>query len=90
MEENQKKRSFGSGIGIGLVLGMLFSGIVCVGIAFIYPRVAGKYLVLGRHGVAAEEKSDFLNREVVEKVDELSEYIDLYYLYQTFPSSFLF
>lgn len=79
MEENQKKRSFGSGIGIGLVLGMLFSGIVCVGIAFIYPRVAGKYLVLGRHGVAAEEKSDFLNREVVEKVDELSEYIDLYY-----------
>lgn len=73
------RRSFGKGLGIGVVTGLLLSAAICLGVVNIYPRVAGKYLVFGKHGAATEVKSELLDQKEIEKVNELSKYIDLYY-----------
>ena len=54
MDENQNRGCFGKGIGIGFALGMFLTVAVCFGFLLIYTRIAGEYIVIGKHGVATE------------------------------------
>lgn len=80
MEENQKKRSgFGSGMFVGFLLGILLLGIgVTVGV-HVYTTSTNQYLVISPSGVKKTAESNILTNKTVKKIDELMNYIDLYY-----------
>ena len=80
MEENQKKRSgFGSGMFVGFLLGILLLGIgVTVGVN-VYTTSTNQYLVISPSGVKKTAESNILTNKTVKKIDELMNYIDLYY-----------
>ena len=80
MEENQKKRSgFGSGMFVGFLLGILLLGIgVTVGV-HVYTTSTNQYLVISPSGVKKTSESNILTNKTVKKIDELMNYIDLYY-----------
>lgn len=80
MEENQKKRSgFGSGMFVGFLLGILLLGIgVTVGV-HVYTTSTNQYLVISPSRVKKTAESNILTNKTVKKIDELMNYIDLYY-----------
>ena len=80
MEENQKKRSgYGSGMFVGFLLGILLLGIgVTVGV-HVYTTSTNQYLVISPSGVKKTAESNILTNKTVKKIDELMNYIDLYY-----------
>lgn len=78
-KEDRSKGGFVKGIGIGFVSGVFLAAVICVSVVLIYSVVSGKYLILGKRGVVSEAKSELLDQETVEKIDQLAEYIDLYY-----------
>lgn len=67
------------GFAVGFVSGMFLAALICIGTVLIYSFVTGEYLILGKRGIKAEAKSEILDSQTVKKVDELAEYMDLYY-----------
>lgn len=64
---------------IGLVLGLLITGIGAgVGIR-AYANLTNNYVIFGPQGVKQTAKDNVLDQAAIQKVDELLSYIDLYY-----------
>lgn len=79
--ETGKRRpsGFKNGVIIGLVLGLLITGIGAgVGIR-AYANLTNNYVIFGPQGVKQTAKDNVLDQAAIKKVDELLSYIDLYY-----------
>ena len=74
-----KRKSFGSGVILGIVIGCLILGIGgAVGMG-IYANTTGNYLIISPKGVTQTSNNKVLNRKTISKIEELLAYIDLYY-----------
>ena len=75
----RKRKSFGSGVILGIVIGCLILGIGgAVGMG-IYANTTGNYLIISPKGVTQTSDNKVLNRKTIGKIEELLAYIDLYY-----------
>ena len=75
----RKRKSFGSGVILGIVIGCLILGIGgAVGMG-IYANTTGNYLIISPKGVTQTSNNKVLNRKTISKIEELLAYIDLYY-----------
>ena len=77
--EKRRPSGFKNGVIIGLVLGLLITGIGAgVGIR-AYANLTNNYVIFGPQGVKQTAKDNVLDQAAIKKVDELLSYIDLYY-----------
>lgn len=77
--EKRRPAGFKNGVIIGLVLGLLITGIGAgVGIR-AYANLTNNYVIFGPQGVKQTAKDNVLDQAAIKKVDELLSYIDLYY-----------
>lgn len=74
-----KKSGFGKGLLTGVIVGVISTFVVANLIVFIHGSLTGEYIVLGRHGVSSNKSCKVLDDEAVDKIEELSNYMDLYY-----------
>lgn len=79
-QKKKKNAGFGKGLGLGVLLG----GTVAILGGFLmikgYAGLTGQYVVIGNSGsVSAVSDSAILDAETVEKINELTQYMDVYY-----------
>lgn len=75
----KKRKSFGQGMILGIVIGCLVLGIGgFVGLG-IYANSTGNYLIISPKGLTQTSDNQVLNRKAIKKIEELLAYIDLYY-----------
>ncbi len=75
----RKRKSFVSGVILGIVIGCLILGIGgAVGMG-IYANTTGNYLIISPKGVTQTSDNKVLNHKTISKIEELLAYIDLYY-----------
>lgn len=74
--KNERKKP---GFGIGMLAGVIVAGVVLVGGANLYCRVSGQWLVVGKNGHHTIANNTILDSEAVSKIEELADYMDLYY-----------
>lgn len=78
-EKPKKRKSFGMGIMLGMLIGCLVIGIgATVGLP-LYANATGNYLIISPKGLTQTSDNKVLNRKTVNKIEELLAYIDLYY-----------
>ena len=75
----RKRKSFGFGLILGIVIGCLVLGIGGVAGMGIYANTTGNYLIISPKGVTQTSDNKVLNRKTIGKIEELLAYIDLYY-----------
>ena len=76
---SKKKPGLGAGIGIGILIALLVL-IPCSILAVnLYSSLTGRYIVFGEHGAQTVKDSQILDDETVEKIAEITTYLDLYY-----------
>ena len=75
----RKRKSFGFGLILGIVIGCLVLGIGGVVGMGIYANTTGNYLIISPKGVTQTSDNKVLNRKTIGKIEELLAYIDLYY-----------
>ena len=76
----KKKGSMGIGILLGIIIGCVSSLLLTFGVIKVYTLLSGNYVVFGAHEVdTAESHSRVVNKETIDKVEELIAYMDLYY-----------
>lgn len=67
----RKRKSFGSGVILGIVIGCLILGIGgAVGMG-IYANTTGNYLIISPKGVTQTSNNKVLNRKTISKIEEL-------------------
>lgn len=75
----RKRKNFGFGLILGIVIGCLVLGIGGVAGMGIYANTTGNYLIISPKGVTQTSDNKVLNRKTIGKIEELLAYIDLYY-----------
>lgn len=78
-EKPKKRRSFGMGIALGALVGCLLLGIGTVAGLSLYANETGNYLIISPKGLTQTSDNKVLNKKTVNKIEELLNYIDLYY-----------
>ena len=71
----KESKAFKKGLLAGGILCIILVTVITYGILYSTDR----FLVLGRHGVAVESDCKVLDDTAVDKIEEISNYIDLYY-----------
>ena len=77
--EKRRLSGFKNGVIIGLVLGLLITGIGAGVEIRAYANLTNNYVIFGPQGVKQTAKDNVLDQAAIKKVDELLSYIDLYY-----------
>ena len=86
-QENKKSKKNFKFVG-GFVLGAIVSVSLMAGSVLAYCKLSGQYLVIGVGGSGqnsqtasanASEKTELLDESTVDKLEELTKYVDLYY-----------
>lgn len=81
--ENGQMRSGGKrkgpGFGAGLLVGVLGMGLILFGGSKLFCRITGQYLIIGSHSSNMVPGSEILNQETADKIEELADYMNLYY-----------
>ena len=79
MEEKQKSQFSGKSFAIGVVAGL----VVCIFLTVIginiYARMSNEYLVIGGGGKEKVEDVELLDEKTVDKINEITKKMDLYY-----------
>lgn len=75
----KEKRTYEKGLWIGLVIGMIFVIVLTFVCVKVFCAISGEIIVLGRKNVSAVNYTNVLDKDTVEKVNELTEYLDVYY-----------
>lgn len=78
-KESGMEKSFKKGFGVGLLTGIMVMAVTAVGGILIYTAASNDYLVIGGKGVYKAPESEILDQKTVNKVEQLTRYMDLYY-----------
>lgn len=75
----KEKRTYEKGLWRGLAIGIIFAlAVIFAGIK-IFCMISGNAIVLGSKNASIVNYTNVLDKRTVEKVDELTEYLDVYY-----------
>ena len=75
----KEKRTYEKGLWRGLAIGIIFAlAVIFVGIK-IFCMISGDAIVLGSKNASIVNYTNVLDKRTVDKVDELTEYLDVYY-----------
>lgn len=74
--DNKKKKP---GFGLGALAGAAVTAAAIVGGANLYCRISGEWLVFGKNGHHVAANHELLDSEAVDKIEELSDNMELYY-----------
>ena len=75
----KEKKTYEKGLWIGLAIGMIFVVVLTFVSVKVFCAISGEAIVLGNKKASTVRYTDVLDKETVEKVDELTEYLDVYY-----------
>ncbi len=75
----KKKWGFGHGFGFGILTGGILLLVALGIILMLYSRFSSQHVVIGDHGAQTVQMTDILDEETVERLDELTEYMDVYF-----------
>lgn len=79
LEPRKKERKFGTGLAVGIIAGILATGIGTSLAVNLYTKATDNYLILGPKNVHTASKNDVLDAKTEKKIEELLSYVDLYY-----------
>ena len=77
--EPKKRRNSKNGTGKGIFIGILLAAVVIIGGTVGFCKITGAALVIGGNQTSKVEYSQMLDEEVVDKIDELTSYLNLQY-----------
>lgn len=74
-----KKKRKKPGFAAGVVVGIAAAAVILVGGTFGICKAGNYQMVIGSKGASKVKNTKLLDRDIVDKVDELTNYMDLYY-----------
>lgn len=63
----------------GVISGLLGCMVLILVGVFAYSSITGEYIILGKHGINSASQNKILDKKTTKKIDELVQYMDLYY-----------
>lgn len=75
----KKNGGFGKGFLVGTVVGVLVLALLLFAGTKLYTNVTGNYLVIGPQQTGTAQTSKVLDRDTLDKIEELLAYMDIYY-----------